>query len=69
MTQHTASTPRLPALQGIEHGWVEIPERPRRFALWKWLPREILHRGGTVTRDDERAYSDLQAASDRSEWE
>ncbi|MGN8025570.1 hypothetical protein [Microbacterium sp. 22242] len=44
------------------------PARVRRFLLWAWFPREILHRGGTVTRDVERAYRDLQAAQDRSEW-
>ncbi|QAY60882.1 hypothetical protein ET475_13395 [Microbacterium protaetiae] len=40
--------------------------RPR--IVWRWSPREILHRGGTVTRDQERAYRDLQAAQDRSDW-
>lgn len=40
---------------------------PRR-ELWSRFPREIQHRGGSVTRDDERAYRDLQAARDRSEW-
>ena len=44
------------------------PARAPRFTLWAWFPREILHRGGSVTRDDERAYRDLQAARDRSEW-
>ncbi|GAB3385868.1 hypothetical protein GCM10027568_03480 [Humibacter soli] len=70
MTQHSASTSGLPVLQGIEHGWVQKPERRRRpFALWKWFPREILHRGGSVTRDHERAYRDLQAVRDHTEWE
>ncbi len=44
------------------------PARAQAFPLWAWFPREILHRGGSVTRDDERAYRDLQAARDRSEW-
>lgn len=46
----------------------EKPARAPKFPLWAWFPREILHRGGSVTRDDERAYRDLQAARDRSEW-
>jgi len=52
----------------MDHGYVEKPARASKFDLWKWFPREILNRGGRVTRDDERAYSDLQAARDRSEW-
>jgi len=55
-------------LQGIDHGYVEKPARAKEFALWKWFPRAILQRGGSVTRDDERAYRDLQAAHDRNEW-
>ena len=84
MTQHTASgAPFAPSsqqvaqqvvLQGIDHGYVARPARHagpgrRRFALWTWSPREIVRRGGTVTRDDERAYRDLQAAHDRAEEE
>lgn len=84
MTQHTAPWPvgasspsSVRALQGIDHGYVGRPARvrdgaaspARRLALWKWSPREILHRGGTITRDDERAYRDLQAAFDRAEGE
>lgn len=75
MTEHTVSgtsfgapAHRPVALQGMDHGYVEKPARASKFDLWKWFPREILNRGGRVTRDDERAYSDLQAARDRSEW-
>lgn len=75
MTQHAASAPsfttstsRRAVLQGIDHGYVEKPARAKEFALWKWFPRAILQRGGSVTRDDERAYRDLQAAHDRNEW-
>jgi hypothetical protein len=31
------------------------------------VPRDILRRGGTATRDDERAYRDIQAVRDRGE--
>ncbi len=75
MTEQTASGPgygararAVGAQQGIEHGFVARPRRAFRFPLWRWSLREILHRGGSVTRDDERAYLDLQAARDRSEW-
>ena len=75
MTQHiasaasfTGSAPRRVALQGINHGYLEKPARAREFALWKWFPKAILQHGGSVTRDDERAYRDLQAARDRNEW-
>ncbi|WP_460522850.1 hypothetical protein [Humibacter antri] len=75
MTQHTASVPsfgtssRRPVLQGIDHGYVERPAHGAGFALWKWFPWAILQRGGSVTRDDERAYRDLQAVSDHSDGE
>lgn len=75
MTQHiasghsfTASEPRHVALQGIDHGYVEKPAGRKEFALWKWFPKAILQHGGSVTRDDERAYRDLQAVRDRNEW-
>jgi hypothetical protein len=46
------------------------PRAPRRrFVLADWSPRAILARGGSVGRDDERAYRDLQAAHDiRGRW-
>jgi hypothetical protein len=61
----------------MEHGWVarvtrsdhaapSIPRR-RRFTLSEWLPSAIAARGGTVTRDSERAFGDLQAARDARE--
>ena len=64
-------------LQGMEHGWVarvtrsdvvtpSIPRR-RRFTLSEWMPSAILARGGTVTRESERALGDLQAARDARE--
>jgi hypothetical protein len=79
MTQNMASGHSFPtsaasrvSLQGIEHGYVERPAarkptRRKSLALWKWVPRDILRRGGTATRDDERAYRDIQAVRDRSE--
>lgn len=77
MTHDTASTPRFTSLQEVEHAAVDhgaterpaaAPARRSGFAVWRWLPREVLRRGGTVTRDDERAYRDLQAAADRADW-
>ena len=58
--------------QGIEHGWVARPARSngrepvpaRRFVLSDWLPSAIAARGGRVTRESERALSDLRAAQD-----
>lgn len=54
----------------MEHGWVARParvggERPverRRFRISEWLPAAILARGGTVSRETDRALSDLRGA-------
>lgn len=65
-------------LQGIEHGWARSihrvdasarkpVSRQARFRLSEWLPAAIRARGGESTRDDERLYSDLQAARDARE--
>ncbi|WP_431279271.1 hypothetical protein [Leifsonia poae] len=62
-------------VQGMEHGWVARAERSgvtiaermprrRRFTLSDWLPSAVQARGGRVTRESERAYSDLQAVQD-----
>ncbi|MEV8213801.1 hypothetical protein [Leifsonia sp. NPDC077715] len=56
--------------QGIDHSWVARPARldggepveRRRFRLSEWLPAAILARGGSVTRETDRALSDLRAA-------
>ena len=40
----------------------------RRFALWRWSPRALEHRGARVGREQERAYSDLQAVAAAAEW-
>lgn len=61
--------------QGIDHGWVARPARTnggrpaakRRFVLSDWLPAAILARGGTVTRETDRALSDLRAAQSARE--
>ncbi len=60
--------------QGIDHGWVARPVRTnggevvaprrRRFVLSDWLPAAIAARGGRVTRETDRALSDLRAAQD-----
>lgn len=61
----------------MEHGWIarvtrseqaepRIPRR-RRFTLSDWLPAAIQARGGRVTRDDERAFRDLQGVLDARE--
>lgn len=42
--------------------------RSLRTVLPAWLPRAVLHRGATPTRDDERALRDLRAVQDRSDW-
>lgn len=39
-----------------------------RLTLPDWLPRTVLRRGATPTREDERALHDLRAAQDRSDW-
>jgi hypothetical protein len=65
----TARSKRSVALQGIEHGYVAKPSRKKRFVLWKWIPRAVLGRGAIATRDDERAYRDIQAVRDHDEWE
>jgi hypothetical protein len=46
---------------------VERIPRRRRFTLSDWLPAAVQARGGRVTRDSERAYSDLQAIRDARE--
>ncbi|MGH1549856.1 hypothetical protein ACRAWB_12050 [Leifsonia poae] len=56
--------------QGMDHGWVARPARVnggepvarRRFRMSEWLPAAILARGGTVTRETDRALSDLRGA-------
>jgi hypothetical protein len=64
--------------QGMDHGWVRRAERTgvtgvtriprrRRFTLSDWLPAAVQARGGRVTRDSERGYSDLQAIRDARE--
>ncbi|HEV7811649.1 MAG TPA: hypothetical protein VGO99_01710 [Leifsonia sp.] len=64
--------------QGMEHGWVRRAERTgvkvaeriphrRRFTLSDWLPAAVQARGGRVTRDSARVYSDLQAIRDARE--
>ncbi|MEN0084769.1 MAG: hypothetical protein AAGC66_08370 [Leifsonia sp.] len=61
--------------QGIDHGWVAHPARTdggrpvakRRFLLSEWLPSAILARGGSVTRETDRALSDLRAAQSARE--
>ncbi|NNC13269.1 hypothetical protein HII28_15455 [Planctomonas sp. JC2975] len=76
MTEHTASIPtfggpssrtRRP-LQGIEHGYIQRPARHETFSLWKWFSAELEHNGRRASRDSDRAYRDLQAVRDRSEW-
>ena len=58
----------------MEHGWIartspsveaeqRIPRR-RRFVLSDWLPAAIQARGGRVSREDDRAFRDLQVARD-----
>ncbi|RDV45706.1 hypothetical protein DOE76_04365 [Leifsonia sp. ku-ls] len=59
----------------MEHGWVAHPVRTnggrpvakRRFVLSDWLPAAILARGGSVTRETDRALSDLRAAQSARE--
>ena len=54
----------------MDHGWVARPARVsggrpterRRFLLSEWLPAAILARGGSVTRETDRALGDLRAA-------
>jgi|GEM_PF-718286 len=64
--------------QGIDHGWVARPARTsgasggraverRRFRLSDWLPAAILARGGSVSRETDRALSDLRAAASARE--
>ncbi len=65
-------------VQGMEHGWIararrvdlaaeERPPRRRRFILSDWLPAAVQARGGRVTRESERAYSDLRGVRDARE--
>lgn len=58
---------------GIEHGWIAHPARTvdggqpprrRRFVLSDWLAAAIAARGGTPSRETERALSDLRAVRD-----
>jgi hypothetical protein len=59
----------------MEHGWVAHPARTnggqpvakRRFVLSDWLPAAILARGGSVTRETDRALSDLRAVQSARE--
>ncbi|GAA1447401.1 hypothetical protein GCM10009617_31160 [Leifsonia poae] len=58
----------------MEHGWIarvtrseQAEPRHRRFTLSDWLPAAIQARGGRVTRDDERAFRDLQGVLDARE--
>ena len=44
------------------------PRRDPRLKMLTWLPRRVLQRGATPTRDDQRALQDLRAAQDRSDW-
>jgi hypothetical protein len=43
---------------------------PKRRAgwLWHWSPRGLQDRGLTAGREQQRAYSDLQAAAAASDW-
>ena len=65
----TSQAGRTVAFQGIEHGYVAKPSRRKPFVLWKWIPRAVLGRGATATRDDERAYRAIQAVRDHDEGE
>lgn len=59
----------------MDHSWVARPARTnggapaprRRFRLSEWLPAAILARGGTVSRETDRALSDLRAAQSARE--
>lgn len=59
----------------MDHSWVARPARTsggqpvarQRFRLSEWLPAAILARGGTVTRESDRALSDLRAAQSARE--
>ncbi len=59
----------------MDHSWVARPARTnggqpvprRRFLLSEWLPAAILARGGSVTRETDRALSDLRAAQSARE--
>ncbi|ANF33425.1 hypothetical protein A0130_12410 [Leifsonia xyli] len=59
----------------MDHGWVARPARRsggraverRRFRLSDWLPAAILARGGSVSRETDRALSDLRAAASARE--
>jgi len=44
------------------------PQRHPRRTMPTWLPRRVLQRGATPTREDERALRDLRAAQDRTDW-
>ncbi len=63
---------------GIEHSWIARPARTvdggqpprrRRFVLSDWLSAAIAARGGTPSRETERALSDLRAAHDVQDQE
>ncbi|WP_349864889.1 hypothetical protein [Leifsonia sp. WHRI 6310E] len=61
---------------GIDHGWIAHPARTvdggtsprrRRFVLSDWFAAAIAARGGTPSRETDRALSDLRAARDNQD--
>lgn len=74
MSETAAATARFragvtrPVQAGTSREEPAEPERTRKVTLWWWSPRGIEDRGRTATREHERAYRDLQAARDRSDW-
>ncbi|MGN7859131.1 hypothetical protein ACTJI8_00975 [Microbacterium sp. 22303] len=63
--------PRTDALTRRDAGTAPITPSSRRrvrLALPAWLPRAVLRRGATPTREDARALHDLRAVQDRSDW-
>jgi hypothetical protein len=44
------------------------PAAKRRVKLWFWSPRGLQDRGLTASREQERAYRDLQAAASVADW-
>lgn len=68
VTTGLGSVPLPGSVPGSEHVWVRMPHRSSSaFALWRWSPRGLAQRGRTASRDDERAYHDLQAVRDRAQ--
>jgi len=65
-------------VQHLEHRgwfgrfWEPRTARPagvdRGTRVWLWSPRGLEHRGLTAGREQQRAYSDLQAAAAASDW-